>query len=251
MSVEQIYLRNDGAKLLETNYWTTSYAGRGFCYLSPLGGALRLLIPEAQRAAIQEMRNAKYVIASFGFWPEADTEGVELLFEDDSSEPFALHLPVTLMERQIGSSDMGREVPFLAYSPAGLEFEMRVKLRRVPALPCLAAWEASPPAPPERLRDRLRKDFPFASFDRLYPRELPAGFAPWHLYLPDDGHCVLALIEGHFDPNKPDEELYFRLCPAPVKAVRRSYRMLREFIVADLEYSNVTGLEVSDADIER
>ena len=50
----------------------------------------------------------------------ADPGGVELLFEDNSSQPFALHLPFNLMERQISSSDMARDVPFLLYSPRGL-----------------------------------------------------------------------------------------------------------------------------------
>lgn len=250
MSVEHIYLRNDGAQIVDTNYWTTSAAAAGFCYLSLQAGALRLLVPDAQRDAIKEMKTAEFVIASFGFWPESDTEGVELLFEDNSSQPFALHLPVKLMDRQVSASDMGRDVPFLLYSPHGLEFEKRVKLRRVAKIPCLEPWGASPPPPPQHRRDRLRNDWPMAEFDRRYPRELPADFLPWHVYLADSGHCVLVLLEGHFDPEKTDEELYGHLCPAPVKAVRRSYRLFRSFVVVDLEYSETTGLEVSEADVE-
>lgn len=48
-------------------------------------GAIRVLIPRAMRRVIQDMRTARYVIASRGPWPEAGRpDALELLFEDGS-----------------------------------------------------------------------------------------------------------------------------------------------------------------------
>lgn len=59
-------------------------------------------------------------------------------------------------------------------------------------------------------------------FDRAYPGTLPEELADWHLYLPDCGHSILCLLDGHTDTNPIFEDL----CPAPVKTVLRGYRIV-------------------------
>ena len=94
MSDEPRYFRveNHGPLIVATNYWESDLARTGKLYCSVNAGAIRLLIPPQYQPALNAMRGAEYVILSRAPWPAVGAEGIELLFEDRSDEPYCLHL---------------------------------------------------------------------------------------------------------------------------------------------------------------
>jgi hypothetical protein len=95
-----IGIDNNGPEIVSTNYWDTNYARKGYVFLSINAGTCRLLVPEAMLAAIPEWRAAREVIVSKGPWPDqGKAEALELLFEDDSDSPYALHIGTNQVDR--------------------------------------------------------------------------------------------------------------------------------------------------------
>jgi hypothetical protein len=95
-----IHIANDGPRILDTDYWTTPHAARGACYLSINAGAFRLLVPPALASAIGEMVTAKTVVVSRGPWPEQHKdEAIEVLFDDGTSSPYAIHIGAEQVDR--------------------------------------------------------------------------------------------------------------------------------------------------------
>lgn len=109
-----------------------------------------------------------------------------------------------------------------------------------------------------------------------YHKELPAELERWYEYLPDAGHCILCLpskmkifnsqnktfyedkelnsLCNNFDIEKlllqSDSEVRNWIVPASVKAVQRGYRIVRGYVVSNLECCSVFGLIQEDGDDE-
>lgn len=142
----ELLIRNDGELIVGTNFWSTDLAARGFCYLSWNAGAARLLLPAAQAPLLEEMQTGKDVVLSCGPWPEQKRDGIEILFDDGSENPFALHLdqrqsdrtpdtiPLAPFHFTVWLPPEAGQLPTLAFCYP------YAKLRRVDALPCLKAW---------------------------------------------------------------------------------------------------------------
>ena len=134
---------NDGPLIASTTYWRTPHAAKGFFYLSWNAGAARLLVPAPQAAAIPDMKAAEYVILTRGPWPQAQNRmSWELLFEDHSDNPFAIHLVPEMSDRAIPPSDIGRHVAFSAWTEKGCAIEMPGRVRSAKALPYLRPWSS-------------------------------------------------------------------------------------------------------------
>lgn len=82
---------------------------------------------------------------------------------------------------------------------------------------------------------------------KKYPAPLAPELQDWYCYSSDGGHSILVLIEGEFVEENPD---WKELCPAPVKAVLRDYRIVGDFVAAKLDYNSEIGLIVNPADEE-
>src|SRR5262245_22183181 len=81
-----------------------------------------------------------------------------------------------------------------------------------------------------------------------YPTPLPPELAAWHCYTSDGGHAVLVVFPGDYQDGA---DLTDKLCPAPVKAVRRAGWQVRGgYVVCDLPYSPVLGLLTDPEDEE-
>lgn len=65
-----LIIENQGQAIARTNYWDSDHAKAGYFFLSWNAGAGRLLMPDSQKAALAEMRSAKYVIVSRGPWTD-------------------------------------------------------------------------------------------------------------------------------------------------------------------------------------
>lgn len=97
-----IQIKNRGMALEWSDYWDSGLARAGHCFLSWNANAARLLVPDAQKGLLREMRGAREVLISRGPWPDqGGRDGIELLWEDGSEEPFCLHLVAEQCDRLI------------------------------------------------------------------------------------------------------------------------------------------------------
>lgn len=104
MSVLQI--ENDGPKIVATNFWETDAARAGKLFVSLNAGAFRVLIPAAVEYLVQEMKTAKEVLIYAGPWPAQKKDlAFELVFDDRSDSPFAIHLSTESFDRLPAASD--------------------------------------------------------------------------------------------------------------------------------------------------
>lgn len=134
-------IKNDGQAIESTNYWDLEQAQRGYVFLSWNAGAGRLLVPDSQAAIIREMKTGKYVIVSRGPWKDqGGRDAIELLFEDGSDSPFALHLVAEQCDRMIPATDQGGGLVVSVWTRAGEQMRLPGKYRRVEEIPCLAPW---------------------------------------------------------------------------------------------------------------
>jgi hypothetical protein len=86
-------IENDGQRILASNYWESEMAARGLCYCSVNAGAIRVLVPLSRSDWLADMVTARYCVLSRGPWPAMGiSDAVEIMWEDDSQAPFALHL---------------------------------------------------------------------------------------------------------------------------------------------------------------
>lgn len=58
------FIENEGQAVARTDYWQSVQAQAGYVYLSWNAGAARLLVPDAAKHLLREMRGAEYVIIS-------------------------------------------------------------------------------------------------------------------------------------------------------------------------------------------
>lgn len=102
-------ITNDGPRIASTSYWQTEHALRGALYLSINAGAFRVLVPPALEDQIPDMATATTVVISRGPWPDQQRDdAIELLFDDGSSSPYALHLAVAQVDRLPLNADAGQ-----------------------------------------------------------------------------------------------------------------------------------------------
>ncbi len=108
---EFISIENDGPNIIRTNYFETANARTGFVYLSINAGAFRLLVPDEKApAVIGEVHNATEVIVTRGPWPEhGRSDGLEIMFEDGTDNPYALHLGTESIDRLPADTDRDRK----------------------------------------------------------------------------------------------------------------------------------------------
>ena len=142
--MQTITISNHGPLITASNYWQSDLARAGKLFLSTNAGAFRLLIPPAHGNIVAELRTGKHVIVSRGPWPsEQLPDAVEILFDDGSDNPFALHLSPESLDRMPLDTDAGKEWLFTVWTaprrngPPHKALERPAYYRRVDALPCL------------------------------------------------------------------------------------------------------------------
>lgn len=133
-----ITISNNGKELTETNYWELEHSQKGKFYVSINAGCIRLLCPPSQKIMISEMKTGKIIIISKGFWTEQNRDGVEIMFEDNSESPFALHLSVEQFD--FVPKD-GKRWRFAIYTKdEGKIFDKKCKVRTVKTIPYMKEW---------------------------------------------------------------------------------------------------------------
>jgi hypothetical protein len=142
-----LFVENNGPDLIKTNFWTN--LDRGKFLVSINARAFRILIPKSEESELEEMKTGREVVISRGPWPEERLdEAVELMFEDGSSAPYALHLDAKAFEVLPAKQDEGRtDLQAIVYvcGDQGQPKEalrLPAKYRRAPKLPWMKHWKA-------------------------------------------------------------------------------------------------------------
>jgi hypothetical protein len=139
---EMLTIENKGQEIVETNFWQTDIARRGGFYLSGNAGAFRLLVPVIQEAAVADFQTAKDVILTRGPWPAAgQAKAMEILFDDGTDNPYAIHLGTAQVDRWPLQSDAGRTFAFSAWilkdGKPTCAYRSECLYRTASELPCL------------------------------------------------------------------------------------------------------------------
>jgi len=142
-----IEIANQGPLITATNYWDSELARAGKLFVSVNAGAVRVLLPSAMHAALADMGTAKEGILSRGPWPaERREEAVELLFDDGTDAPFALHLSPESFDLLPAEPEVSREwvcsVWIAKDGRPHKSLERVCHWRRVERIPWLKPWKA-------------------------------------------------------------------------------------------------------------
>lgn len=145
---------NAGREVASTNFWEIDHARNGLFLISANAGAFRLLLPTAREENLDEMREATGAALSRGPFavpngtPSLHGEGYELLFDDGSSSPFALHFGPESFPRRPARENAPRRTALIVYAiPLGADDPPREVLRLpctyriAAAIPDLRPWE--------------------------------------------------------------------------------------------------------------
>jgi hypothetical protein len=139
---------NHGPLITASNYWRSDLAGGGRLYLSLNAGAFRLLVPSHLEHVISEMATGKHAVVSRGPWPAAKrVDALEILLDDGTANPFAVHLDTNAVDRLPLDSDQGKEWIFTVWcrprrkgSRPHKALERPAYYRRVNSLPCMKPY---------------------------------------------------------------------------------------------------------------
>lgn len=138
---------NHGPLIVSSTYWDSASEEAGKVWVSCNAGAIRILVPRVHRRIIHDMRMAPHVVCSRGPWPEMGlAEAVELLFDDGSDAPFALHLSPESFDAMPAEPPAGQSwivsVWDIKRGKPHKACERPCHWRRVEAIPCMRPWTA-------------------------------------------------------------------------------------------------------------
>lgn len=103
-------VENHGPLILATNFWDLPEAKLGKVLVSLNAGAFRILLPASAEPTLDDMRTAKECIVSRGPWPaQGLPDAMEILFDDGTDGPFALHLSPQSFDRLPIDDDAAKE----------------------------------------------------------------------------------------------------------------------------------------------
>ena len=137
---QHIHIENDGPGIKSTNWWSLPQGQRLFL-ATVNAGCLRLLVPPGKVTLLPEMKDGvKQVVFSVCERPSSNRFVAEILFDDGSPAPFAIHLSANqLLFVPDRRDDLGR-FPFYVFvdhnGPVRV-LSTEVFVRFVPTLPCL------------------------------------------------------------------------------------------------------------------
>jgi hypothetical protein len=137
-----LQIKNHGQAIVASNYWDSELANDGNAFLSVNAGAFRLMLPDNQLAALADMRTGKLVIISRGPWPaQQRDDAIEVLFDDDSDSPFAIHIGTEQIDRLPLDANVGQQVTCTVWTRGpNLALSLPARYRRSERLPDLRPW---------------------------------------------------------------------------------------------------------------
>lgn len=251
MSARTMFITNDPnnlQRIAETNYWESEYAEAGVFYFSVCAGCIRMLMPErqgglplgipGQKLDDSVFDTTKYVVVSRGDY--GGILGYEVLFEDETDTPFVIQTSLDQWSQLLPVGESGRIVPFHVYrNGCVLVREFEGRYRYVGRLPYLKPWDANASAITPIARPIVEAaGLAGIALQRPYPGEMPPDLAPFHVYVPDQGHCLIVVAGQYGTTANPGQSLL----AYPVKAVLRVGYTIRDGLVwCDMPYDSMLG----------
>lgn len=104
-----------------------------------------------------------------------------------------------------------------------------------------------------RYRQEIRDVFsscPEMLVERPYHSALPSDILKWHCYVADCGHNILCLPKCLVDEVFATENIQGFLAPIAVRTVLRGYLMREGYVIVDVEYDPLLGIDTPDGDDE-
>jgi hypothetical protein len=140
--MSEIVTTNEGPLIVDSTYWGSDYDRADKLFASVNAGTIRILFPQALHQLAKECQGAEYVILSRGPRRDKDlADAVEIMWEDHSDAPFALHLSPTSFDQLPAEPPAGQQwrlaVWELVEGQPHLACEHACHWRRVPHLPWL------------------------------------------------------------------------------------------------------------------
>ena len=133
---------NKGQAIERTDYWDSPQGQAGYLFLSWNAGAGRVLLPDAAKGMLKDLKGAREVIVSRGPWVEqGGREALELLWEDGSDEPFSVHLVAEQCDRLIPETQQGGGFTVSVWTRSGCKGRWPGRYRVVGEIPWLRKWE--------------------------------------------------------------------------------------------------------------
>jgi hypothetical protein len=139
---------NYGPRILACNFWGSNVERAGKLYVSLNAGAFRLLLPAALESAVSKMATGHGVAVSRGPWPAMRLgDALEILFDDGTPDPFALHLSPESFDRLPAPGDVAGDWVCTAWTrPRGgdrprLALERPCRYRLSKWIPDLRPWD--------------------------------------------------------------------------------------------------------------
>lgn len=141
-----IHVSNHGPLIVSTNYWDSELAREGKIVCSVNAGAIRVLLPPSAYGFLADMRAAQYCVLSRGPWPsEHKPDAIEIMWEDGSDSPFALHLTPESFDLLPAEPEAGREWVLSVWTAKDGKphkaLERVCHWRRVPQIPWMRGWD--------------------------------------------------------------------------------------------------------------
>jgi hypothetical protein len=136
---ELLVIMNKGSLIKETNFWETDHNKHGLLFMSVSAGHIRLLLPDEYAHITSEIQTGHYAVLSKGKWSGYNRDGIEIMFEDYTVTPFAIHLSIEQTD-MIPKDDERWRISVYTKND-GKVIEKACKVRTVKEIPCLRPWK--------------------------------------------------------------------------------------------------------------
>lgn len=133
---QELLINNNGVEIETTNFWDSELSRRGLFFLSWNAGAVRLLVPDSQKHQLDEMLTGRKVTISFGKMEDhPEKDGIDILFDDDTDNPFSLILSIEQTDRRLPRKENGITSKLLVYIREGHVFTLQTRILFTKTIP--------------------------------------------------------------------------------------------------------------------
>lgn len=116
-------IANNGQAIAQTNYWATSEALAGYCFLSHNAAALRLLVPKASSDCLPDILAAKQVTVEHSILISGC---FDVVFEDGTDAPFCITMNAGTMDFRLWKTN---SIRFTVWNESGLVKSLAAKVK--------------------------------------------------------------------------------------------------------------------------
>ncbi len=136
-----LQIKNNGAEIVSTTYWDSDHAKHGLFYLTINSGAFRVLVPDCRFEMLADIINTQYVVITRGPCPSISaSDAYEIMFEDESNSPYAIHISAKQCDRTPTSADVNKKFICSVWHRSGKAYQWDCYYRTAKKLPCMKPY---------------------------------------------------------------------------------------------------------------